>query len=159
MPRLSLSAVHVANFVFCEDIRQEAGNKVTILGAAAGKLNIPTVPANIKAAFYGELFLSALGAAKISLLVAYDGTQVATIDMNVIVNDVEEPIVVAIPAFPLPVLGPGQITIDLELGGKRRTIFKREVRVQPLTTAASSIVQQQQPSQSPTARKRTRKLP
>lgn len=157
MPEVSARDIRVANFVFCEDVRPEAGNKVTILGAIAGNLNVPLTPVNIKVAFYGELFSQALGPFAVALVITVNGRETVRIEMNVVVTNAEDPIIVAIPAFPLMVQQAGQIVVSLDVGGRRKTIAKREVRVEPIVTisdASLSTAPQQQPERSHSSRKR-----
>jgi hypothetical protein len=42
------------NVIFCEDIRDEVGNKKSLMGAIAGDVFVPAFPATIKIAIYFE---------------------------------------------------------------------------------------------------------
>lgn len=42
------------NAILCEDIREEAGNKKSLMGVFGGDVTVPHFPANIRIAFYVE---------------------------------------------------------------------------------------------------------
>jgi hypothetical protein len=42
------------NVIICEDIREETGNKKSLMGVIGGDLLVPSFPANIQIAIYSE---------------------------------------------------------------------------------------------------------
>jgi hypothetical protein len=42
------------NVILCDDIREEAGNKKSLMGVFAGDIQVPAFPANIHLAIYAE---------------------------------------------------------------------------------------------------------
>lgn len=82
--------------IVCEDIRDEIGNKKSLMGVMPGDILVPTFPATIKIAFFlvyrtDETKLSALAR------IIQDGEEVAKAEFDATVIDPKDPWVVILP--------------------------------------------------------------
>lgn len=65
------------NVILCEDIRDEVGNKKSLMGVMGGDVLVSSFPATIKVAFYAEYISDA------------DDLEHASIDIRIMQDDVE----------------------------------------------------------------------
>jgi hypothetical protein len=117
--------------ILAEDVRTEIGNKHTIIGALAGELMIPSVPANLKLSAYIVINFKYDGNRKIALGLNIGDTLVATSHSQVTtVNKL--PVVLVIPAGIITISEPSIFTIDISVnGGEKRPLITAPIVLSP----------------------------
>lgn len=68
---MAQSAKSFFNVVLCEDIRDEIGNKKSLMGVLAGDVSVPSFPASIQLALFFQYFPKEDDADEISIVVRF----------------------------------------------------------------------------------------
>lgn len=121
----------VTNAIFCEEVRSELGGKHTILGASAGTLNLPTAGL-IRVSAFIVIEPGKLGEQMLKLDISFAGKPVASAEIELEVNALDEPAVIPLPSFPLPILENGVFAIDVTIDGYRQRALSNPIRIAEL---------------------------
>ena len=120
--------VRVGNAIVCEDIRVEFGGKHSLLGVYPGDILVPEFTNFLKIAVFIELFAKQIGPVKLDAIISYAGNDIMKVTMEFDFKELRDPALIVSPAFPMPLTGPGSITVTATHREQEKCLMKKEVR-------------------------------
>lgn len=122
------------NVIICEDIRQEVGNKLTLVGVYSGDIFVSEMPANIWLAMYLDFFKEESNDVSFELQLLVNGDQKLKMHGSLALDLPHQSAVIGVPKFQLRFERDSEISIKAAFDGKRlRTLLSKEVRLGPVT--------------------------
>ncbi len=98
--------------ILCEDIREEVGNKRSLIGLYGNEITVPKFPASFSVAFYLEFGVVEKGAYSLHFSMEGPGENSAKMNANIVVDE-DTPVVLASPRFSAAVKEPGRLVIKM----------------------------------------------
>lgn len=98
--------------ILCEDIRDEVGNKRSLIGVYGNEITVPKFPASFSIAFYLEFGVVAKGTYLLHFSMEGPGENRAKMNANIVVDE-DTPVVLASPRFSAAVNEPGSLVIKM----------------------------------------------
>ncbi len=123
--------MRVNDFLFCEDVRQELGNKVSAMGLfgddiTLNQVSLTNAPVGMRLGFYLRCTLDSTDVVpnRFVLSLRHGATALLEGGGALIVGDATKPIAIAttLPAFVIP--GSGELTFEISL-------YQGDIRVEP----------------------------
>jgi hypothetical protein len=120
------------DFLVCDDVRQERGDKLTLVGVYSDAIKLspppPSWPVILpKIGFFMRVALAPFVPERYSFKILHNWAVVAEVGDRVTVADPAKPITLVVVGSPFPVPGPGQLTFELSFSGGED---RREVRIE-----------------------------
>jgi hypothetical protein len=117
------------NVIVCEDVREEIGNKKSLMGLLSGDILVPQFPAQIKLAFYIEYLPPKDVVAERDLefiIVLGDNSPISG---KVRIGPVQDVANIVIPSALAKFKEPGDIILYVRLGDDMRELTRKPVRL------------------------------
>jgi len=135
------------NFLVCELVIQDIGNRYTLAGVYTNDIILSEMPARLRLGLYGEFIAEAAGSHQVELLFSRDKQPLLklTASINDIVPGVAHPL--SIPGIEIGIEGPIELTISAIVDGHGRP--RELVRKKIFQGPTPSGVSQQPSSHSP----------
>ncbi len=138
----------VLDFIICDDVRQEIGNKFTLVGIYDSDIKVQTKapetlkwPLPMSLALYGRLQPEARepGFDAFEIRILHEGKELAEIKGTVKMTPTDKtiPIHIRMPNFPLP--GPGKLTFFLKTSHQGKVAFDSEMP-RSITVSVEKVV-------------------
>lgn len=118
----------IGNVLLCEDVRPESNGKHTLLGVYAGDLLVQEFIGQLRMALYLELTAKRIGEVSAHVELAFNEVVLAGAEATFYFKKVTDPAVLTFPMFPVPLSGPGTLSVDVICGGIRRRALGKPVR-------------------------------
>lgn len=127
-----LASINISHAIACDDIRQEISGKHILIGVYSGNLGLPFFPSQIALGFWMLAKPSVKGNYHVQFRVqAPDRTEAIIGNMAVQVGEKED-IALVIPPVPIPIVSPGDITLQYREGdGAWNTVCRLEAKLVP----------------------------
>jgi len=143
----------IGNVLLCEDVRSEANGKYSALGIYSGDMLVQSFGGALRMALYLELTAKKPGPARCEVNLSFNNVLLASAKAEFDFVKVTDPAILVFPMFPLPLSGPGTLSVDVICDGATMNGIKKEVRQADLNALYPSASARPS-SQSPTSRKK-----
>ena len=124
-----LEARQFRNAILCEDIREEAGNKKSLMGVFGGDVWVNNFPAQLRVAFYAEYLPNAdLHDLQFTLSLSENKIAEGAIQIPA---DRKQVVTLAIPQGVLLLKEPGDIVLRVGFADEMLEILRKKVQLAP----------------------------
>lgn len=147
------------NAILCDDIRDEAGGKNSLMGVFAGDIVVAHLPATINLAFFLQYFPDASDGPSLSseLRLLQDDREMGKFAMKADTPPAGQVVTIILPRGMLAFDKEGTLRMVVSMNGKEEEVLSKKVMLPKPTdsfTASGSIVSAPPASQSKPARKK-----
>jgi len=114
------------NAILCEDVREEIGNKKSLVGVFGGDVLVAHFPAQIKVAFYVEYLPGADDTSELNFELMLGGIQAAH-GALAIPPDRKDTVTMVIPQGFIRMEKPGDIVLQVGVGSEMIEVLRKKV--------------------------------
>src|SRR5271170_3525795 len=120
--------IRVGNAIVCEAIRVELGGKHSLLGVFPGDVVVNEFQNFLSISIFIELFAREIGPVHLDAIISYAETDLVQMAADFDFKNLRDPALITTPPFPLPLTGPGIITVRATCRDQKRNLLEKEIR-------------------------------
>lgn len=122
--------------VSCEDVREEIGNKFSLVGVINGDILTPVFPSVVKIAFFGSIVSKTGNPVELEMRILVNGKMVGSAQTKFAFNEGGKTANLVLPQGLLNLPEPSDINLDLKIpNGDWMTLVAKKILLNPATAS------------------------
>lgn len=121
--------VRVGNSLLCDYATPGLNGKNILVNVYSGDIIVNTIPNMSNFGLYAELYFDKLKFYKGTLFIRYDNNIVLHIPLNVNIQNINDPVVIALQQITINITGEGEISATVQFEDSELSVLRKKVRV------------------------------